>query len=156
MFRRWESKAITRYLANKHNLASWYPADVKERAICDIALDFYSSAFYPLIFQKIVSPKLGWAKLSSADTEAAEKSWNDDVWPALSHLLQRSGGPLLGGAKPSIADASFLGSLVMLFGKCADSFAAKTPGLRAYFDALKAALPKHAEYLAVAEGFWNQ
>ena len=42
-FTLWESKAILRYICNKHKLEQWYPADVQQRAICDLALDFHNS-----------------------------------------------------------------------------------------------------------------
>ena len=36
-----------------------------------------------------------------------------------------------------------------------DSFAAKNAELKAYFEALKAALPKYKEYMSAAESFWK-
>jgi glutathione S-transferase len=154
-FPRWESKAILRYIANKHSLEAWYPSDAKQRAVCDIALDFHSNSFVPIVGAKIVYPAVGFGTATPAEVAEAEKKWNEDVWPTFQHLNQRLEGPLLGGSKPNIADLAFLGYLVMLFGKCPGSFAAKTAGLRSYFDALKAALPKYNEYMADAEGFWK-
>ena len=98
---------------------------------------------------------MGFGSPTAKELEEAEKKWNDDVWPSLQHLLQRTEGPLLGGSKPSIADLAFLGNLVPLYGKCPDSFAAKTAGLKSYFDALKASLPKYSVYMSAAEGFWK-
>ena len=98
---------------------------------------------------------MGFGTATPEEVAEAEKKWKEDVWPAFEHLNQRLEGPLLGGSKPSIADLAFLGYLVMLFGKCPGSFAATTPGLKSYFDALKAALPKYNEYMGPAEGFWK-
>lgn len=44
-FTLWESKAILRYICNKHKLEQWYPADYKKRALCDLALDFLGNSF---------------------------------------------------------------------------------------------------------------
>ena len=98
---------------------------------------------------------MGWGSPTADELKEAEAKWTNDVWPAFEHILKRSGGPLIGGAKPCIADVAYLGYLVMLYGKCPTSFAAQTAGLKSYFDALKSALPKHSEYLAAAEGFWK-
>ena len=144
-----------RYIATKHQLEAWYSSDAQKRAICDIALDFHTNSFVPIIGPKIIYPTVGFGSPTADELKEAEDKWNDDVWPAFEHLLKRSGGPFLGGAKPCIADLPFLGFLVMLYGKCPTSFAAKTAGLKSYFDALKAALPKNSEYLAAAEGFWK-
>ena len=98
---------------------------------------------------------MGWSSRTADELKEAESKWNSDIWPALDHLLKRIEGPLLGGTKPSIADLAFLGNTLMVLGKTPDSFVAKSAGLRAYFDALRAALPKRSEYLAAAEGFWK-
>ena len=142
-----------RYIATKYNLTYWYSTDVQQRAICDLALDFHTHSFAPIIGPKLIFPATGFGSPPSADElREAENKWNNDVWPSFEHILKKSGGPLIGGTNPCIADLPFLGFLFVLFGKCPTSFAAKTAGLKSYFDALKAALPKNREYLAAAEG----
>ena len=152
---RWESKAILRYIANKHNLEAWYSTDAKQRAICDLALDLHANNFAPIVGPKLVFPAIGFGSPTPEELTEAEAKWTNDVWPAIEHILKRSGGPFIGGAKPCIADLAFMGYLVMLFGKCPSSFVAKTAGLKSYFDALKAALPKYSEYTAAAQSLWK-
>jgi glutathione S-transferase len=153
--RRWESKAILRYIANKHGLEAWYPSDPKQRALCDLALDFHSTCFMPVVGGKILFPSVGFGTVTAEEVAEAEKKWNEDVWPTFQHLNQQVDGPLLGGSKPNIADLAFLGFLVMLFGKCPSSFAGKSEGLRSYLEALKASLPKYSEYMKDAEATWK-
>jgi glutathione S-transferase len=118
-------------------------------------LDFHANSFVPIVGSKIVYPAVGFGSATPEEVAEAQKKWNEDIWPTFQHLNKRVEGPLLGGSKPNIADLAYLGYLVMLFGKCPDSFAAKTEGLKAYFDALKASLPKYNEYMGAAEGFWK-
>ncbi len=98
---------------------------------------------------------MGFGKITDTEKADAEKEWNSVVFPSFQHLNKQLEGPLLGGSKPSIADLAFLGYLAMLYGKCPDSFAAKNAELKAYFEALKAALPKYKEYMSAAESFWK-
>ena len=151
----WESKSILRYIANKHNLESWYPTDPQKRGIVDMTLDFCANVMAPILGPKLVYPKAGFSgPVSAEELESAEKKWAEDVMPAFEHILMRSGGPFCGGAKPNIADLAILGNLVMVYGKCPDSFVCKTESLTAYYTALKAALPKYAEafcYIFVAK-----
>jgi glutathione S-transferase len=152
----WESKSILRYIANKHNLESWYPSDPQKRGVVDLALDFCANVFGPVVGPKVAYPKAGFGgPVSVEELEATEKKWGEEVMPAFEHILKRSGGPLLGGAKPNIADLAFLGNLVMVFSRCPDSFVCKTASLVAYYAAAKAALPKYAEAFGASEAFFS-
>ena len=151
----WESKSILRYIANKYSLEAWYPSDPQKRGVCDMALDFCANVFAPIVGPTVVYPKAGFSgPVSDADLKAAETKWSTDVMPAFENIIQRSGGPLCGGAKPNIADLAFLGNLVMVYTKCPDSFVCKTASLTAYYNAAKAALPKYAEAFGPAEAFF--
>jgi glutathione S-transferase len=152
---RWESKAILRYIANKHSLEAWYPSDTKQRAICDTALDYHANSFAPLVGSSIIYPAAGFKTATAEEVAEAEKKWKEDVWPTFQHLNKQLDGPLLGGTKPSLADLAFLGYLVMLFGKCRGRVAANTHARESDLNALKAALPKYNEYMGPAEGFWK-
>ena len=99
---------------------------------------------------KIVFSALGFGTPTPEEMKEAEAKWTNDVWPAIDHILKRSGS-----TKPCIADLAFMGYFVMLYGKCPMSFVARTAGLKSYFDALKAALPKYSEYTAAAADFWK-
>ena len=155
-FTMWESKSILRYIANKHRLEAWYPSDAHQRATIDLALDFCANSFQTIVGPKVVYPVAGFSgPISDEDKAKAEKQWNDDVVPAFEHIVKRNGGPLVGGAKPNIADLAFLGQLVMGYSKCPDSFLFKAPSVVAYFHACKAALPKYAEAFGASEGFFK-
>lgn len=155
-FTLWESKAIMRYICNKHGLEAWYPKDVQKRALCDLALDFHANTFVKLAGYKILYPAVGFAgPVTDEEKAAAEKQWTEDVWPAFEHILKRSGGPFLGGEQPNIADLAFMGYTGPLFGKCGDCVLCKTEGFKAYFEALKAKLGHYSEIMAPAEGFYK-
>lgn len=145
-----------RYIANKYSLESWYPTDPKQRAVCELALDFHSNNFGPIVGPKIVYEVMKWATPTTAEKEEAQKKWNDEVMPTMTHILKLSGGPLIGGAKPCIADLAFLGSLVMLTNKCPNSYAATNDTVKKYFADLKAALPKYDKYMKEVEDFWKK
>ncbi len=137
-FYRWESKAILRYIAKRHSLEAWHPSNAQQRALCDIAIAFDTNSFVPFVTAKLAAPAIGVGFPTAKALAEAEKKWSEDIWPSLQHLLQRTECHLLGGITPSIADLVILGNLVPLYGICPDSFAAKTAGLKSYFDALRA------------------
>lgn len=155
-FTMWESKAILRYVANKHSLEDWYPSDLKKRAICDLALDFLGNSFIKIVNLKVLYPAAGFAgPVPEDEAKKEEENFNADVMPAFSHILSRLDGPLIGGTKPNIADIAFFGSVHLVMLKCPDSYPSKNPVLKEYYAALKAALPKMAEWNAAANGFWG-
>lgn len=68
----WESKAILRYICNKHSLEQWYPADYKKRGVCDLGLDFYFT-WATDVFYKVLYPAAGFAgPVEPSVLEAAE------------------------------------------------------------------------------------
>lgn len=155
-FTLWESKAILRYICNKHKLEQWYPSDVKARAITDLALDFLGNSFVKVVGNKVLYPAAGFAgPVSADDLKAAEAEFNSDLVPALKHLIARTEGPLIGGTKPSIADIAFMGYLHPIMLKCPDSFPAKNADVKAYYEASKAAFPKFAEWTKTPDAFWG-
>ena len=56
----WESKAILRYICNKHTLEQWYPTDYKKRGTCDLALDHFN-VWVTEITYKLLYPAAGFA-----------------------------------------------------------------------------------------------
>ena len=56
----WESKAILRYICNKHKLEQWYPTDCKKRGTCDLALDHFN-VWVTEIAYKLLYPAAGFA-----------------------------------------------------------------------------------------------
>jgi glutathione S-transferase len=132
---------------------------VKQRAVCEAALDFHTSHFLPIVGGAIIYPAAApnfYPALSPEAKKDAEVKWTNEVWPAFEAILKTfPEGPLICGSKPCIADLAFFGYLVPLYSMCGTSFAAATPGLETYYDALKIALPNREKYMAEAEKFWK-
>merc|ERR1712167_405569 len=127
----WEGRTISRYICNKHKLESFYPTDAQKRGLCDVALDFQMGSVYPNV-SRVLYPVVGFTgPVSDEQKKADEEAWKNDVWPAFEKLMKLSGGPLLGGEKPSIADLHMLMVLVTC-AKCPDSHVAKTEACLAY------------------------
>jgi len=100
----WDSLAICEYLAEKFPEARLWPLDPAARALARAAASEMHSGFSSLRgecpMDLAAEPKV--IELSEAthkDLRRIARLWND--------LLQRSGGPWLGGAEWSIADAFF-------------------------------------------------
>jgi glutathione S-transferase len=100
----WDSLAICEYLAEKFPQAQLWPSDPAVRALARAAAAEMHSGFSSLRgecpMNLAVEPKV--AELSDAthkDLRRIARLWND--------LLQRFGGPWLGGAEWSIADAFY-------------------------------------------------
>lgn len=90
------TNAILRYLADKYHLEAWYPADVKERALCDLALDFHSNSFKPFVDDITSKPK---ASAEWDDKSADGQKWEKDLLPALDHIIRREHGVTLGSER---------------------------------------------------------
>ena len=110
----WESCAIMQYLANKHGLDDYYPADPGERAMVDSAMFYLIGTFYPLV-ARATYPTLGFPQYagevatSEADDEMKAKAQRDAT-EALAMPLEAfhrhflDGRTFIGGDSPSIAD----------------------------------------------------
>jgi glutathione S-transferase len=100
----WDSLAICEYLAEKFPEARLWPADPAARALARAAASEMHSGFTSLRgecpMDLTAEPKV--AELSEAthkDLRRIARLWND--------LLQRLGGPWLGGAEWGVADAFY-------------------------------------------------
>jgi len=144
-----ESRAILRYIAGLYNLEAWYPADPKTRGVIDLALDFHANAFTTFITTNFFNPASAdkFPRRSTSELETAQKTWDEDIWPATKHILERIPGKFIGGHSPSIADLEFVGTLTGVFTACPDSFVARQSGLADYWESLQG-LPRFAEYTA--------
>lgn len=120
----WESCAIMQYLANKHGLTRFYPAEPARRAMIDSAMFYLIGTLYPLL-ARATYPSLGFPQYpgevgaSEADDAAkgaAIKAATDAVAEPLDvfHKFYMDGKPFIGGDSPSIADIRLAATLEFL------------------------------------------
>lgn len=120
----WESCAIMQYLANKHGLTQFYPAEPARRAMIDSAMFYLIGTLYPLL-ARATYPSLGFpqypGEVGSSDADAAAKSAaataaSDALAEPLDvfHKFYMDGKPFIGGDSPSIADIRLAATLEFL------------------------------------------
>jgi glutathione S-transferase len=120
----WESCAIMQYLANKHGLDAFYPADPARRAMIDSAMFYLIGTLYPYV-ARATYPALGFPQYpgevgasdaAPAAKEAAQKAAVAAVAEPLEvfHRFYMAGTPFIGGDRPSIADIRFAATLEFL------------------------------------------
>ncbi len=87
--------------ADRYHLEAWYPAEVTERALCDLALDFHATTFEPFVGQIVAEAEKGakGAPIAWKEGEAGPKRWKEDLLPALEHLIRRENGVTLGAER---------------------------------------------------------
>jgi len=154
-FQLWEARAIARYLCDQYKLGAYYPRDPKRRALCDLALDFHMASFYK-ITAAVLYPAAGWAPApSDEELQAVEAALQTEIWPAMSKMIKTSGGPLIGGASPNLADIFFAVHVEMTALRCPASFVAKHSALCGYSKLVKGALPGWDKATAAAREFFT-
>jgi glutathione S-transferase len=120
----WESCAIMQYLANKHGLTSFYPADPARRAMVDSAMFYLIGTLYPYV-ARATYPALGFpqypgevgASDASAEAKAAaQKAAIAAIAEPLEvfHRFFMGDAAFIGGDTPSIADIRFAATLEFL------------------------------------------
>jgi glutathione S-transferase len=120
----WESCAIMTYLANAHNLSSFYPAEPAKRAMIDSAMFYIIGTLYPLV-ARATYPALGFPQypgevgatgLEQAHKDEAQKSASDAIAEPLDaiHKFFIGDHKFIGGAQPSIADIRLAATLEFL------------------------------------------
>ena len=120
----WESCAIMTYLANVHNLASFYPVEPARRAMIDSAMFYITGTLYPLV-ARATYPALGFPQypgevgatsLEQAHKAEAQKAATDAIAEPLEAIRQFFIGDnvFIGGAHPSVADIRLAATLEFL------------------------------------------
>jgi glutathione S-transferase len=120
----WESCAIMQYLANKHGLTSFYPADPARRAMVDSAMFYLIGTLYPYV-ARATYPALGFPQYpgevgasdaSAEATAAAQKAAIAAIAEPLEvfHRFFMGDAAFIGGDTPSIADIRFAATLEFL------------------------------------------
>ena len=156
----WESCAIMQYLANKHGLTQFYPADPARRAMIDSAMFYLIGTLYPLL-ARATYPSLGFpqypGEVGSSDADdvaktAAARAATDALAEPLDvfHKFYMDGKPFIGGDSPSIADIRLAATLEFL-----DVIDYPLPAwTRDYIEAMEEALgPAYAEPAADVRGY---
>ncbi len=106
-----ESNAILRYLCLKHDLKTWYPENLKQRALVEQWLDWnqcrLSNSVVDIVLNKVFMGEQG--------DRAAIKRGEDNI-PALFKILDDGlqHSEFLAGAMPSIADLSIASNIFQL------------------------------------------
>lgn len=120
----WESCAIMTYLANAHNLSSFYPANPGQRAMIDSAMFYIIGTLYPLV-ARATYPALGFphypgevgaTSLDQSHKAEAQKAAMDAIAEPLDSIRQFFLGDhkFIGGAHPSVADIRLASTLEFL------------------------------------------
>lgn len=120
----WESCAIMQYLANKHGLTRFYPAEPASRAMVDSAMFYLVGTLYPLV-ARATYPALGFpqypgevgaSEADDAAKTAAAKAATDALAEPLEVFRAFYIGekPFIGGDHPSIADIRLAATLEFL------------------------------------------
>lgn len=125
-----------------------YPSEPTARTRVHEALHIYEHWIRPLLIESALAAKMGWA--TSGNTVGKLDELHTEALPRLTDLLERSGGPLLGGAVPSIADL-VLGLALTLAHLKMPEFEFFTEPVVLYLRSLKIRLPCWAEYMAEQE-----
>lgn len=106
-----ESNTILRYLCNKHNLITWYPQEVHQRAKVDQWLDWTQCRMSPAVVG-IVLNKVFMG--SEADLDAIKQGQEKmaELSPILETALTDS--QYIAGDKPTIADLALVSNIFHL------------------------------------------
>jgi len=132
-----ETNAIMRYIARKAGHAL-YPEDLKQAAICDMALDHKLCSLGKDIAYTFIYPKVGFAPAVEAEAlAAAVEKMKTDQWPAMQKFINESGGPFFCGSQVTIADLSLWGHVKIMAIICPEAGMWECEGIRAWFDAVE-------------------
>ena len=106
-----ESNAILRYLCNKHNLHTWYPQELDQRANVDQWLDWIQCRMSPAVVG-IVLNKMFMG--DDGDVEAIKRGQETmmELSPILESALTDS--QYVAGRKPTIADLALVSNIFHL------------------------------------------
>ncbi len=106
-----ESNAILRYICNKHNLNTWYPQDIKQRANVDQWLDWIQCRMSPAVLG-IVLNKMFMGDDADLDAIRLGQEKMTELSPILEIALTDS--QYIVGNKPTIADLALVSNIFHL------------------------------------------
>lgn len=150
-----ESGAILRYLCNRYQLERWYPSAPDQRALVDMMLEFRQTWFMPNLVDVFVKSKVGFhAPKTEEEEKVALASWEQEMWPCFLQVFAKTGGPMLGGNNPNIADIHFYGFWVAIRILNPDWPGFKVAGVLEYIDQVKNSIRSYESTVGPAEEFW--
>jgi glutathione S-transferase len=137
----WESQAIMRYLADKHKAGTWYPSDLKARALVEQWLDWNQARLSPEAGKIMYNMHFAGDQRNDQAIEDGKK-WLLKILPVMEGALTRH--PYLCGENITLADLAVATNIAYLE-VCQYDFA-PYPAIRRWYDALKArqSFPKTA------------
>eukprot|EP01006_Ploeotia_vitrea_P007824 TRINITY_DN18232_c0_g1_i2.p1 TRINITY_DN18232_c0_g1~~TRINITY_DN18232_c0_g1_i2.p1 ORF type:complete len:218 (-),score=18.45 TRINITY_DN18232_c0_g1_i2:84-737(-) len=105
-----EGNSICKYICNGYKAdCHWYPAAVQARRLCDIALDWRLSSFYPAV-SDLTYPVLGFG--GDKDRATCKKKVEEELEFFASYFLP--GKEFISGDKVSIADVQIACPMILL------------------------------------------
>lgn len=107
----YESNAILRYLCNKHNLHTWYPLDLDQRANVDQWLDWIQCRMSPVVVG-IVLNKMFMGDDGDVEVIKRGQETMTELSPILENTLTES--QYVAGGKPTIADLALVSNIFHL------------------------------------------
>lgn len=104
----WESQAILRYLAMKHQALSWYPVDLKARGLIDQWMEWNTSRLAPECTKLLVNLFFAREKKNERIAGEVQKTLAK-VLPILDHAF--GGHAYVAGNTATLADLSIIPSI---------------------------------------------
>lgn len=128
----WESQAIMRYLADKHEASTWYPTELKARARVDAWLDWNHTRLGPET-GKIAFNTLFLGDKGDKQKIEEGKTMLEKVLPVLESALGAQS--YIGGNQPTLADLAAVPNFAFLE-MCRYDFG-HYPAINAWYGAMK-------------------
>jgi glutathione S-transferase len=107
----WESQAIMRYLADKHQAAAWYPTEPKARAVVEQWLDWNQTRLAAEAGKIMFNMHFAGDKRNDQAIEDAKK-WLLKILPVMEGVLTRQ--PYLCGERITLADLAVATNIAYL------------------------------------------
>ena len=107
----WESQAIMRYLADKHQARAWYPSDAKARAQVEQWLDWNQTRLGPEAAKIMFNTHFAGANRNEQSI-ADGKKWLEKILPVMDAELKKRA--YLSGDQPTLPDLAAATNLAYL------------------------------------------
>jgi len=128
----WESQAIMRYLADKHQAGALYPKGLKERAVVDQWMDWNQTRLSPEASRIMYNLHFAGDKRDDAAIEKA-RGWLKRILPVMETTLATQ--PYLCGKDMTLADIAIAPTVAYL--EICQHDLAPYPSIRRWYEAMK-------------------